>query len=263
MKKTLALLYVFLFLAGIGLTFASSTVSAQGLGQDPGLGGIVPCGRNIGSSDEKKACTLCHLVVGIQRIFRYGLYIVIAISFLAIFLAGGMYIVSSGDDGMMTAAKSFLKSAIIGFALVAGAWVIVNTILWSIGTKFTNLSISQSSWDVIQCDSESSGTSSSGNPGIPSAPTPTPTPTPAPSPNPTPTPPPNDVDPDGSTPVDGYCGTNADGSLVPCPPTVPPVNPPNDNVPPSLNDTVGCCVSEGAMKKLSDCPGTWQAGNCK
>jgi hypothetical protein len=185
MKKLFASLLVLVFLLGAGLIFfiptsqaanefptpqtptatnpaatpaaAPANTQASGtsqVGTAPAWSGIVPCGRNSGANGETTKCTLCHLVLGFQRLVRYGLYMVIAVAFVAIFFAGVMYIVSSGDEGMMTSAKGFLRSALIGFFVVLGAWLIVNTTLWVLGAK-TDLGAGQKNWYEISCSTVS------------------------------------------------------------------------------------------------------------
>jgi hypothetical protein len=71
---------------------------------------------------------------------------VITLAFVAIVIAGIMYIVSTGNEGLMKAAKSFLQAALIGFTFVAAAWLIVNIVIWLIADR--NASIQQTWWTV-------------------------------------------------------------------------------------------------------------------
>ncbi|MCX6763244.1 MAG: pilin [Candidatus Moranbacteria bacterium] len=135
--------------------FSSNNVNAQIVPEPTWSSsekGIVPCGQG---DNKDNACTLCHLVIGFQRIVQYLLWFVTTIAFVGIFFAGAMYILSTGDEGMITSAKNFLKASLIGFALVLGAWIIVNTVLWVIGTKGSTPTGSTAS----------SSTSSANNPG--------------------------------------------------------------------------------------------------
>jgi len=113
-------------------------------------GGLVPCGNG---SDPTNRCTLCHFIIGFQNLVNYGLWIVIALAFVGLFFAGVMYVISSGDEGMITKAKSFLKSSLIGFLVVAGAWMIVNTTLRVISQSETghNIGITGASWHTFTC----------------------------------------------------------------------------------------------------------------
>ena len=86
--------------------------------------GIVPCGLT-GIFTER--CTLCDLIKGFKILFDYGIKIIAVITLACATFAGVMYIVSSGNEGTMESAKKFLSASLIGFAVVLGAWVMVNT----------------------------------------------------------------------------------------------------------------------------------------
>jgi hypothetical protein len=108
--------------------------------------GIVPCATQA----NPLPCTLCDLIVGFYRIFQYGLFMVITLAFVAVTIAGIMYIVSTGNEGLMKAAKSFLQAALIGFTFVVAAWLLVNIVLWLITAK-ADLGIQRQSWWQIDC----------------------------------------------------------------------------------------------------------------
>lgn len=138
-----------------------SPASAQVSTPAPIWTGLVPCGRNEGTAAETAPCTLCHLVVGFQRLVQYGMYMVVTLALVGIFFAGVMYIVSSGDEGMMTQAKGFLKVSLIGFSVVIGAWLIVNVTMWILGAKEASdeggtLGINIESWNKFTCDTTQS-----------------------------------------------------------------------------------------------------------
>jgi hypothetical protein len=107
---------------------------------DPGFKGIVPCG-----TDATGPCTLCHLISGIYRIFKYGLYLVTTAALVGVFIGGAMYLVSSGDEGLMGSAKSFMGASLKGFAIVIGAWLIVNTIFFLLPHK-EDYGVGKSKW---------------------------------------------------------------------------------------------------------------------
>lgn len=126
--------------------------------------GLVPCG-----TDEKpEACTLCHLVVGFSELTKFFLGVLVVVSLAGITISGVMYVVSAGSEKMITQAKSFLKASIIGFAVVLGAWLIVNTTMWLLATKDSVnitgnasnpgpgiLGIGIESWDKFTCSEAS------------------------------------------------------------------------------------------------------------
>ncbi len=93
---------------------------------------------------------------------------VVTLALVAIFFAGVMYIVSTGDENMMTKAKGFLKVGLIGFSVVIGAWLIVNVAMWILGAREGSdeggtLGIKIESWHTFTCDTKSSqGTGGTG-----------------------------------------------------------------------------------------------------
>jgi hypothetical protein len=104
--------------------FSSSVTSAQ----DPSSGGLVPCGVTT-------PCTLCHFIIGFHKLVLYGTYLVTALALLALVLTGVAYILSSGNEGLMTTAKGFLKGSFIGFAVVLGGFLIITAALWVVSAN--------------------------------------------------------------------------------------------------------------------------------
>jgi hypothetical protein len=109
-------------------------------------GGLVPCGKN-----GQEPCTLCHLVVGIQGVIDYGRKIMTYVALLMIAVGGILYTVSAGNEKLMTQAKSLLWYVLTGFAIILGAWIIVNYSLILLSRK-DNLGIEQAgSWSEFKC----------------------------------------------------------------------------------------------------------------
>jgi hypothetical protein len=71
------------------------------------------------------------------------------VTLAGLFFSGVMYIISAGDDGMMTSAKNFAKACLIGFAVVLGAWLIVNVTMWVISAQMLN--IQHLNWYEFHC----------------------------------------------------------------------------------------------------------------
>lgn len=128
---------------------------------------IVPCGRIITEENDgnKKnpqqigsvtdPCTLCHLFVGIDNIIRWGLKIVAFISTIIIVIAGIMYIVSTGNESMMQAAKKALMYALAGVAIMLLGWVIVHFVIGMVvGNMNGNVNIQGGGttyWGAFSC----------------------------------------------------------------------------------------------------------------
>jgi cell wall-associated NlpC family hydrolase len=130
MKKNKKNIYTFLVLMFF-FSVAANNVHAQ----------LVPCGLN-GAAD----CTLCHLVIGFKGIYDYLLKLLLAASTMVIVVAGVMYMVSSGDKGMIDKAKSALTYALTAIILALVAWLIINATLHALGYKNVG------NWYTFTCD---------------------------------------------------------------------------------------------------------------
>lgn len=154
MKKIRVILFVGI-VGFLSFTLFSETTYAAGL---------IPCA----TTEHPEPCTLCHLIVGFKGLIDYGMGLITIAAIAGIFFAGVMYIISTGDEGMMTKAKGFLKSSLIGFTFVFLGWLLVNTTMWVVGTK-GDLGIGVESWNKFTCSTV----------GSPANPNPNPNPNPA------------------------------------------------------------------------------------
>lgn len=113
MKKVFFAVFIFLFLS-IGQVHAA---------------GLVPCG---GPGEE--ACGFCDFFVMIDNILDFVLLkLVPAIATLMLVIGGTMFFFAGGDPGKITTAKSLMTSTIIGLVIIFAAFLIVGTILSTIG----------------------------------------------------------------------------------------------------------------------------------
>lgn len=141
--------------------------------------GLVPCGRNQGTPEEMQPCTLCHLVVGVQRIINWLMHVLTYLAIAALVAAGIFYIVSAGNEKMLEMAKSYIKYILLGFGVALAAWVLVNYTLYLFsatsqeGGFIRGLSSGEHWWE-FECNT----TSNLGGGGGPTPPTPPPTPPP-------------------------------------------------------------------------------------
>lgn len=122
MKHTLA--FLLFFLVAVTMFLPTSVQAAS----------LVPCGRtqdDTTTSDvnEAKPCTICHVVVGGQKLIQWSMNIMTVIGITVIFAMGVLYVISAGDEGMIKTAKTGMKAALIGFAVMLSAWLIVNIVL--------------------------------------------------------------------------------------------------------------------------------------
>lgn len=140
---------------------------------------IVPCGRSgaDATADEKKPCTICHLVVGGNRIIEWGLKVMTFVGLAVIVAMAILYIVSTGNEGMMKTAKGGITAALAGFAIMLAAWLIVNVTLNILAVKDTHpeqdtkennplFGLRKNGAFSFTCDTTSlAGTATSGGPG--------------------------------------------------------------------------------------------------
>ena len=143
-------LAVFLLFIGVFLPFFSAQA------------GLVPCGltnddTSTPNVNESQICTLCHLIIGIKGIIDFGLKLLITVAAVGIFIAGVLYIISSGNEEMMKRAKSFLSTSLSGFTITLAAWLIVNSIMWILSFNISNLKVDTAvNWYTFTCNSQSS-----------------------------------------------------------------------------------------------------------
>jgi hypothetical protein len=115
---------------------------------------LVPCGKTSGTDMEMLPCTLCHLIVGIDRIIGWGFKILTFVAIASLVAAGIIYIVSAGNEKLMETAKTFAKWTLMGFAIVLGAWLIVNYTMILL-SKRPDLGIGVDNWNEFNCDTSS------------------------------------------------------------------------------------------------------------
>ena len=65
------------------------------------------------------------------------------------------YIVSTGNEGMMQTAKGGITAALVGFAIMLAAWLIVNTTLRIFTATIPGLTVSSTGFSFT-CDTTSS-----------------------------------------------------------------------------------------------------------
>lgn len=107
--------------------------------------GIIQCGR-----PGQHMCTLCDIIRGMNIIIQYIMKIAIGIALLAIAIGGILYVVSAGDSGMMDMAKKAITNALIGFVIIFGSYLIVNTTIVYLGTR-SDLGI-RAEWGTFDCN---------------------------------------------------------------------------------------------------------------
>lgn len=110
--------------------------------------GLVPCGTH-----DTPACRPCYLWVLASNILNF-LFFSLAVPILTVvliwggflMLTGGGIAVVEGKSSQISKGKKMIVSGVIGIFIVAGAWLIVNTIIDTLASgKFT------AGWNNIEC----------------------------------------------------------------------------------------------------------------
>lgn len=97
--------------------------------------GVVPtnCGYNLGRGEGGRMCGFTDLIVLIQRVIEYIFILVLPIMAIVIAYAGYLYLTSGGNSGKRTKAKEAITKSLIGIVVIMSAWLIVKTIVTSLG----------------------------------------------------------------------------------------------------------------------------------
>jgi hypothetical protein len=93
--------------------------------------GLVPCNGDT----QETTCTICELIVGIKGIIDWFLKIVFATCILMLVVGGIMYIVSAGNQNMVSHAKSAITYALIGIIIIFTAFLLITFIMRVISVK--------------------------------------------------------------------------------------------------------------------------------
>jgi len=106
--------------------------------------GLVPCG-----GPNQNPCTVCDLLVLAQRVLDFALKMAFLIIIGFIVYGGFRWIFSLGKEENLKAGQQIITNAIIGLIIILTAWIIVNTVFWTIkqmgGDDYTG------TWFHIEC----------------------------------------------------------------------------------------------------------------
>jgi len=95
------------------------------------------CGYNIKTTSNPdgtgRMCGLGDIIKLIQRIIEYIFILVLPIVAIVFVYVGFLYITSGGDTGKHTKAKQAMTNLGIGILVVLAAWLIVKSILTTLG----------------------------------------------------------------------------------------------------------------------------------
>lgn len=99
-------------------------------------GGLVPCGTEKDPITKRvtNPCTYDHIFELINTVINFILYILaIPIAAIMFAYAGFLYLTSGGDTGKVSKATSIFGDVAMGLVFVAGAWLIIKTVLSVLG----------------------------------------------------------------------------------------------------------------------------------
>jgi hypothetical protein len=121
MKKLILLVPAFLavFVFAIALVAPVSHVEAGGFAES-----IVQCG-----GQGQPECNICDFESLIQRLMRFAIYISVLIATGLFAYAGLLMLSAGGNSGQVEKAKGIFTAVIIGFVVLLGAFLIVDTIM--------------------------------------------------------------------------------------------------------------------------------------
>ena len=93
--------------------------------------GLIPCG-NTGQPD----CIFKYFMDLVNNVIKFILFtLAVPIAAIMFFYAGFKMVTSAGSAESKTQAKNIFSNAVYGLVFVAGAWLIIRTILLILGYK--------------------------------------------------------------------------------------------------------------------------------
>ncbi|OGF93560.1 hypothetical protein A3G54_01295 [Candidatus Giovannonibacteria bacterium RIFCSPLOWO2_12_FULL_44_15] len=97
-------------------------------------GPLVPCGGTKPPADHP--CQVCDLYTLARNIIDLLLWgIATPLLIVALLAAGFFWLTAGGSEEKISKGRSILFSAVVGFIIAFGAWVIINTILSTLAFK--------------------------------------------------------------------------------------------------------------------------------
>jgi Type IV secretion system pilin len=105
--------------------------------------GLVPCG-GIG---EHPCDTFCYVILLIKNIANWLVIIFGIVAAITIMVAGLRLVLSVGDAAAKTSARRLITTALFGYILILGGWIIVGTFL-----NFLVPGSSYLAWSTIECE---------------------------------------------------------------------------------------------------------------
>jgi len=93
------------------------------------ISGLVPCGNESGADEAAKSCDFKALVTLGQRLINFLMFAAVLMTVVLLVITGFRYVTAGANTGELARAKSTFRTIGIGFLLVLGAWLIINTLV--------------------------------------------------------------------------------------------------------------------------------------
>ncbi|MBN2197800.1 hypothetical protein JW698_01215 [Candidatus Wolfebacteria bacterium] len=105
---------------------------------------LVPCGGNTGVE-----CTWCHLMILVKNIVDFMIYLAIPLAIIMIIVGGIMIMTAGGSTERASKGRQILTAALTGLIIVLFSYLIIDTIIKTIGQGWDNLKIGP--WNKLEC----------------------------------------------------------------------------------------------------------------
>jgi len=93
-------------------------------------------------------CSVCSMLAAVSNIYNFFLAVSFAVAVLVLIIAGVNYLLNGGDWKRLEKSKQYLKSGVIGFAVVLLGWVVIQTVIKTVGYP------NAGNWWEFQCGQE-------------------------------------------------------------------------------------------------------------
>lgn len=105
--------------------------------------GLVPC--------SGLSCEPCDIFVGFMNIINFLVFTITPFAAGIMIIASGLILTFGGSETAKTMGKKMFTNTVIGLVIVFSSWLIINTIIKTVGT---NYGVVGKSWNTIQCNRE-------------------------------------------------------------------------------------------------------------
>ncbi|QQR50047.1 hypothetical protein IPF86_03100 [Candidatus Nomurabacteria bacterium] len=104
--------------------------------------GLVPCGGYNPDGSEQAMCTFTDIMILINTVINFLIFtLALPIAAIVFAWAGFIFITEGSNQSKRTQAKNMMINVVIGLVLALASWLIVKTILVSLGVKINFLGI--------------------------------------------------------------------------------------------------------------------------